>query len=125
MANILLVDDSNFSRRVLRRIIEPAGHTIREAADGLAALEQYVLERPDLVLLDMNMEGMSGHDVLLKLRELDPQAVVIVATADIQSSTRLLSRSQGASGFIAKPFIAENVLAVLENVLAGDGNASF
>ncbi|HYF61387.1 MAG TPA: response regulator [Herpetosiphonaceae bacterium] len=125
MAKVLLVDDSNFSRRVLRRIIEPAGHDIREAEDGLSALEQYALDRPDLVLLDMNMAGMNGLDVLLKLRELDPGAVVVIATADIQNSTRLLSRDGGARGFISKPFVAENVLATLEAILAGGGNASF
>lgn len=125
MAKLLLVDDSNFSRRILRRIVEPAGHDIREADDGLAALEQYALDRPDLVLLDMNMSGMNGLDVLQKLLELDPDAVVVIATADIQNSTRLLSREGGARGFISKPFVAENVLATLETILAGGRDASF
>jgi two-component system chemotaxis response regulator CheY len=115
----LLVDDSNLSRRLLRRILEPAGHDILEASDGLVALERYVLDQPDLVLLDMTMAGMNGLDVLGKLRELDVQARVIVASADIQSSTRVLVQEAGGKGFIAKPFVEEHVLSTVEAVLTG------
>lgn len=118
MANIMLVDDSAMSRRILRRILEAAGHQILEADDGMVALEQYLLERPDLVLLDMTMRGMHGLDVLGKLRELDPQACVIVATADIQRSTRELVESAGGSGFVSKPFEAERVLGAVNAVLS-------
>ena len=110
MANILVIDDSALSRRILRRILEAAGHQVREADDGMAALEQYMLDQPDLVLLDMTMRGMHGLDVLNKLRELDPQARVIVATADIQRSTRELVDAAGGSGFVSKPFEAERLL---------------
>jgi two-component system, chemotaxis family, chemotaxis protein CheY len=119
MAKILLVDDSNFSRRILRKMIEPAGHEICEAGDGLEALELYVLERPDLVLLDMNMAGMAGIDVLSRLRELDAAARVVIATADIQQSTRVMTHDGGARGFIGKPFVAENVLAAIDDALTG------
>lgn len=119
MAIILLVDDSNLSRRILRRILEPAGHTILEASDGMSAIERYFLERPDLVMLDMTMGGMHGLDVLSKLHELDPQARVVVATADIQSSTQALAREGGAAAFVAKPFTAEHVLAAVNGVLSG------
>ena len=68
MANILIIDDSALSRRILRRILESAGHSIHEADDGMIALEHYMLNQPDLVLLDMTMRGMHGLDVLGKLR---------------------------------------------------------
>jgi len=119
MATILLVDDSNLSRRILRRILEPEGHAILEASNGLGAIEQYVLEQPDLVLLDMTMGDMHGLDVLSKLRELDPRARVIVATADIQSSTRVLVREGGGAGFVSKPFSEEQVRDTVNTVLAG------
>jgi two-component system chemotaxis response regulator CheY len=119
MAIILLVDDSNLSRRILRRILEPAGHTILEASDGMSAIERYFLERPDLVMLDMTMGGMHGLDVLSKLHELDPQARVVVATADIQSSTQTLAREGGAAAFVAKPFTEEHVLAAVSKALSG------
>jgi two-component system chemotaxis response regulator CheY len=119
MANILVIDDSALSRRILRRILESAGHQVREADDGMVALEQYLLDQPDLVLLDMTMRGMHGLDVLGKLRELDPQARVIVATADIQRSTRELVDAAGGSGFVSKPFEAERLLSAVTTVLSG------
>jgi two-component system chemotaxis response regulator CheY len=120
MAKILVVDDSAMSRRILRRVLEAAGHQILEADDGLLALERYLLERPDLVLLDMTMRGMHGLDVLSKLREVDAQARVIVATADIQRSTREMVAAAGSSGFLSKPFEADRVLSAVDAVLMGD-----
>jgi two-component system, chemotaxis family, chemotaxis protein CheY len=122
MANILVIDDSALSRRILRRILEADGHLVREADDGMVALEQYLLQQPDLVLLDMTMRGMHGLDVLSKLREMDPQARVIVATADIQRSTRELVDAAGGSGFVSKPFDAERVLSAVNTVLGGGGS---
>lgn len=118
MATILLVDDSNLSRRILRRILEPVGHTIIEAPDGMSAIEHYFLERPDLVMLDMTMGGMHGLEVLSKLHELDPQARILVASADIQTSTQSMARESGAAGFVAKPFSEAHVLDAVQRVLA-------
>jgi two-component system, chemotaxis family, chemotaxis protein CheY len=115
---ILIVDDSALSRRTLRRILESAGYEAVEADDGMAALEIYFLEKPRLVLLDLVMKGMYGLDVLLKLREMDPHVRVVVASADIQSSTRQMAEEAGALGFINKPFLPEQVIANVESALA-------
>jgi two-component system chemotaxis response regulator CheY len=79
MAKILIVDDSAMSRRILRTILESAGHQITEAEDGMVALEKYYLEKPDVVLLDLIMKGMFGMEVLKKIRRMDQTARVIVA----------------------------------------------
>ena len=115
---ILIVDDSALSRRTLRRICETAGYEVAEANDGMTALEVYFLEKPSLVLLDLVMKGMYGLDVLVKLREMDPNASVIVASADIQSSTRKMAEEAGALSFIHKPFVSEQVIASVEAALA-------
>jgi len=115
---ILIVDDSSLSRRTLRRILETAEYEVVEADDGMVALESYFLEKPNLVLLDLVMKGMYGLDVLVKLREMDQEARVVVASADIQSSTRKMVDEAGALGFINKPFISEQVLATVEAALA-------
>ena len=115
---ILIVDDSALSRRTLRRILEPAGYEVVEADDGMTALEVYFLEKPDVVLLDLVMKGMYGLDVLVKLREMDSKALVVVASADIQSSTRTMVDEAGAHGFINKPFVAEQVIAAVQSALA-------
>ncbi len=119
MARILIVDDSSLSRRILRRILEPAGYQVSEAEDGLRAIEQYSLQRPDVVLLDLTMNGMHGLDVLCKLCELDKQANVIIATADVQNSSRLMAEAGGARGFLSKPFSERQVLDVVASVLPG------
>jgi len=115
---ILIVDDSALSRRTLRRILESAGYEVVEADDGMTALELYFLEKPSLVLLDLVMKGMYGIDVLVKLREMDPKALVVVASADIQSSTRKMVDEAGALAFINKPFVSEQVIAAVEAALA-------
>ena len=115
---ILIVDDSALSRRTLRRILESAGYEAVEADDGMTALELYFLEKPSLVLLDLVMKGMYGLDVLVKLREMDPKALVVIASADIQSSTRKMVDEAGALAFINKPFVSEQVIAAVEAALA-------
>ena len=120
---VLIVDDSGLSRRTLRRILETAGFEVVEAEDGMTALEVYFLEKPALVLLDLVMKGMYGIDVLVKLREMDPKALVVIASADIQSSTRKMVDDAGALGFINKPFVSEQVLTAVEAALA-EGAAS-
>ncbi|HEX8186813.1 MAG TPA: response regulator [Pyrinomonadaceae bacterium] len=117
---IMVVDDSALSRRTLRRILEGAGYSVVEAEEGMAALELYFIEKPELVLLDLVMKGMYGLDVLTKLRELDAGARVIVASADIQTSTRALVEEAGATDFINKPFSTENVLGAVNSVLGGE-----
>jgi len=121
MAKILIVDDSGLSRRILRKALKPTGHQIIEAPDGMTALEQYSLHRPDLVMLDMTMPEMSGLEVLEKLRQMDAQARVIVATADIQSATRTMAEEAGAIGYLNKPFVAKYVLSAVNAALM-EGN---
>jgi len=120
---ILIVDDSALSRRTLRKILESAGYEAVEADDGMTALELYFLEKPNLVLLDLVMKGMYGLDVLVKLREMDPKALVVVASADIQSSTRQMVDEAGALAFINKPFVSEQVIAAVETALAKGANS--
>jgi two-component system chemotaxis response regulator CheY len=119
MAKILVVDDSALSRRVSRRILESAGHAVADVADGMAALERYSLDKPDLVLLDVTMAEMDGLEVLSQLRVMDPAARVVMATADVQTSTRTMAEAGGAAGFVVKPLTAEAVLRAVEAALVG------
>jgi two-component system chemotaxis response regulator CheY len=116
---VLLVDDSGLARRSTRRVLEQAGYTVIEAEDGLSALERFVIEKPDLVLLDLVMQGMYGLEVLSKLREIDPAARVVVMSADIQASSREMVQSAGAIGFITKPAAPAAVLEMVEKSLSG------
>ena len=119
-ARILVVDDSSLARRTLRQILERDGHIVEDANDGAQAIERYFINRPDVVFLDMVMEGMYGMEVLRKILELNPQAKVVVATADIQKATRDEVQNAGAAGIINKPFNQEEINRVLTAVLQGE-----
>jgi two-component system chemotaxis response regulator CheY len=119
MATIMIVDDSNFTRRTHRRIVESDGHVVHEATSGMAAIEGFFVHRPDLVLLDLTMEDMSGFAVLEQLRELNAGARVIVVSADVQRSTAQLVAEAGAIRFLGKPVSPDGLLAAVREALAG------
>jgi two-component system chemotaxis response regulator CheY len=116
---LLIVDDSGFARRLLRRILEDGGYDVEEAAGGDEALAKYDATKPDAVLLDIVMGEVSGLEVLQKLRRKDPKAIVIMATADIQEATRTEALAAGAAGFVNKPFKPEEVVSATASALGG------
>src|SRR5688500_11301206 len=116
-AKVLIVDDSAMSRRMVRRILEQGGYSVIEADEGVAALETYFIEKPDLVVLDLVMKGMYGLDVLTKLREMDPGAKVIVVSADIQTSSRDMVAAGGAAAFLTKPVAADALISAVTTAL--------
>ena len=118
-AKVLIVDDSSLARRTLRRMFEEMGHTVEEASDGTQALERYYINRHDLVVLDMVMNGMYGLEVLAKMRELNPEVRVVVATADIQSSTREQVLAAGAVAMVNKPVSKKELTDVVTGILNG------
>lgn len=117
---ILVVDDSSLARRITRKILEELGHEVEEAPGGAQALEQYALNQHDLVVLDMLMTGMYGLEVLQKLKELNPSLPVIVASADIQRSTRDQVKEAGAAGMVNKPVNRDELAEILELVWKGE-----
>jgi two-component system chemotaxis response regulator CheY len=118
-ARILIVDDSSLARRNTRRILEAAGYDVLEAEDGMTALEQYFVEKPAVVVLDLVMKGMYGLEVLAKLKEMDPKACVIVVSADVQTSSKDLVAGAGATAFLNKPVQANQLLAAVADALGG------
>ena len=115
---ILLIDDSTLSRNMFKSSLGDK-HTFIEAIDGMSGLEKYFLEKPDLVVLDLIMPGMNGLDVLSKLREMDPDARVVIGSADVQDESRRMVMELGALGFITKPFTSENITHELNKLLGG------
>ena len=116
-SKILLVDDSALARRSVRQMLEGAGYEVAEAEDGLIALERYFLEKPDLVILDLVMNGMMGLDVLQKLHEMDPKVLAIVVSADIQQSSREMAVAGGARDFLNKPVDRASLLSAVSRAL--------
>ena len=114
---LLIVDDSGFARQSLRRILEEAGYKVEEAGGGREALDKFSSDKPDVVLLDIVMREIGGMEVLQQLRGINPHAVVIMATADVQDATRAEALAGGAAGFVNKPFKPEEVLAAIARAL--------
>ncbi len=120
MATIMVVDDSAYTRRTHRRILETAGHAVVEASSGMEAIEGYFVHRPDLVLLDLSMEDMGGLEVLGKLRELEAHARVVVISADVQRSTLEMVADAGALRFLGKPVAPDELLHTVSTLANGE-----
>lgn len=118
MANILIVDDSRTSRKILREILEGAGHRIvGEGANGEEAVTVYREQRPDVVTMDITMPVMNGLEALSCIKKEDENAKVVMITAAGQKEKMLQAIKEGAADFIAKPFEPEQVLEVIRHVL--------
>lgn len=120
-ARVLIVDDSGLARRSSRRILESGGYEVIEADDGMTALEQYFVHKPKVVILDLVMKGMYGLDVLSRLRQMDPEARVIVVSADVQHSSREMVHNGGGVGFLTKPVQADALLSAVDAALRESG----
>ncbi|MFV0423284.1 PP2C family protein-serine/threonine phosphatase [Oleidesulfovibrio sp.] len=108
-SSILIVDDSRSVRSALASLLSVT-HQINEAADGTEALQAYTQSRPDIILLDLNMPGMNGLEVLRVIREdhNDDETYILILTADDSTETKTRGLSLGANDFLSKPFdIAE------------------
>jgi len=114
---ILIADDEESIRLVLKRGLEKRGHVVDTACDGKEALAKG-LERPyALIFMDIKMPGMSGLDVLEKIKEKRPQALVIVITAQSSMSNAIGAMKRGAFDYIVKPFDMEQIYLKAEKSL--------
>jgi len=105
MMKVLIVDDNAEIRSLIRTILEHKGHTVAgEAEDGPGALKAFTELRPEAVLLDIIMPGMSGVEVLEDILEIEPEAKVIMVTAVEQDRINRQLLIMGAAGIIYKPF---------------------
>ena len=122
MAGVLIVDDASFMRRVIRKILESEGYEIvGEATDGLEAVEQYALLRPDLVTMDIVMPKCSGINALEAIMREDPRACIVICSALGQEALVEEALKAGARDFIVKPFKRDQVISSLGQALASTG----
>ncbi|MDG3008245.1 response regulator [Paludisphaera mucosa] len=114
MKRLLVVDDALFMRRLIGTVAREAGWEVAgEAADGSQAVAMYPELRPDLVTMDLVMPVMGGLEALKKIRELDPEAKVVVITAVDQKQSVMDAIRLGAIDFVVKPFDRARVTALL------------
>lgn len=115
---VLIVDDAAFMRMMLRDILVRGGYEIvGEAENGLKAVELYQELEPDLVTMDITMPEMDGISSLKKIREVDPEAVVIMCSAMGQQALVIDAIQAGAKDFIVKPFQPDRVLEAIQKAV--------
>lgn len=119
MANILIVDDSRTSRKMLRGILEEAGHTVvAEGVNGEDGYLKFQEVNPDLVTLDITMPKLDGLEALKLIKEYNGAAKVVMITAAGQKEKMIQAIKTGAAEFIVKPYDTEEVKLTIEKVLA-------
>jgi len=115
---ILIVDDEKNIRLMLAHCLEPLGFEIDTAVNGEEALTKVVNEDYGLTLMDIRLPGMSGMEVLRRIRELRPDIRVIVITAYGTIETAVKAMKLGAADFIQKPFAPQEIRDAVLQVVA-------
>ncbi len=109
-ANILVVDDEPQIRRVLRTTLSFRGYTILEASTGEEAVELAAKHKPDLILLDVNLPGISGIETCREIRRAS-DAPIIMLTVRSAERDKVVALDAGADDYVTKPFSIEELLA--------------
>ena len=118
MNKILIVDDEDNVRELVKNIILNYDYTLAgEADNGEEAVEKYKTLTPDLVILDILMPGIDGVETLKRILQINPKAKVIMLTALEKTQQVKLCLKAGACGYVAKPFLTEKLICSIEKVL--------
>jgi len=117
VARVLIVDDEEADRVVLRTILERAGHVVFEAGDGDEALEGYGGKGIEVVITDLQMRNVHGLELITILREFAPRPgiIAISGTGEVQLD---MAQMVGATKALTKPVSPEDVLSAVDRVLA-------
>lgn len=113
---ILIVDDEQQIRRFLRISLASQGYAVLEAENGEQALAMVYTQAPDVVLLDLGLPDMDGHEVLQGIREHSTVPVIVVSVRD-REEEKVFSLDNGANDYVTKPFGIQELLARIRAVL--------
>jgi CheY-like chemotaxis protein/anti-sigma regulatory factor (Ser/Thr protein kinase) len=120
---ILVAEDDATTRQFCREVLKAAGYAVSTAANGRAALEQLKKSRFDLLLTDIWMPRMNGFELMARLREAGKGPKVVVLTSDDTPETLLTSVREQAYDFLRKPVDRKELVRLVENAVAADGEA--
>ena len=118
MAKLLLIDDEGIVRGALKAVLTQQGHAVSVAASGPEGLALLKREVPDLILLDRNLPGMTGSEVMAEIRKLSGTARVIVLTGHPGAPGEEKYRDLGVGAFLSKGMAIEGLLKVIARELA-------
>ena len=114
---LLVVDDEPSMREFLEIMLAQDGYQVRTASSGEEGFEMFLQDEPDLVLTDVKMPGMSGLDLIRKIRSLDTSVPVIVITAFASAEDALRAVREGAYDYLSKPFQLDDLRIIMRNAL--------
>ena len=118
MANILIIDDEDIIREMLRDILEPEGHTIIEAENGHQGLEKYDPTTIELVITDIMMPEKDGIETIRDLKKCNPEVLIVAITGYRGRFNRLpAAEFLGAQETLIKPFTKADLLTVIDKLL--------
>ena len=118
MATILVADDDQLFRAIIRDELEQADHTVHEAGDGMAALDLALEERPEVLLLDVMMPLARGLEVVRRVRQQeDWHPAIVMISARTRVTDRLNALEAGADAYVEKPVAPDDLLATIERLL--------
>lgn len=112
-----MVDDDESIRETIRGALEAQAYTVDDAADGSSFFSVVEAQRPDVVVLDVNLPGMSGLEILSELRRRDIKVPVLMLTARADETDRVVGLDLGADDYLTKPFSVRELLARLRALL--------
>jgi two-component system chemotaxis response regulator CheY len=119
MMNVLVVDDSAVMRKVIIRELKQCGiEEVTEATDGIEGLEAASRESFDLILIDWNMPGLLGIDVVRKLREAQITTPIMMVTTEGERNNVVIAIQAGANNYLVKPFSSEDFSQKIEQLRA-------
>ncbi len=118
---IIVVDDELQILKVLKAYLEKAGFQVITAADGKAALAAFQREKPDFVILDLNLPGMDGLDICKAIRR-DSNVPILILTARVEEADRLIGLELGADDYVIKPFSPREVVARVRTIFRRVGS---
>jgi two-component system, chemotaxis family, chemotaxis protein CheY len=117
MTRVMIVDDAEFMRMVIRGTLIKHGHeVVAEAAEGEEAVQTYLQIKPEIVLMDITMPKINGEEALRKLLVMDPKAKVVMCPSLGQQTIITESMKIGAMGFIVKPFETDEIMDVMRKI---------
>jgi two-component system response regulator RegA len=121
---LLLVDDDDVLRERLARALRDRGFEVTAARDGAEAIACARRDTPELAVVDLRMQGLSGIEVLDELRAIDPATRVLMLTGYGSIATAVEATRRGAVGYLSKPADADEIVSALTGKPAADGSAS-
>ena len=121
MARVLVIDDDEEYRTLVRHMLVGEGHQVDEALDGAEGLRLFGKSPPDLVLTDINMPGLDGHEVITAIRVLHPEVPIIAVSgggAIAKDELLVKASALGAVEIIMKPFEFTQLVGAVKRALA-------